>query len=73
VAAIFLESRSGTATSGMTQINKLSVARFASRSCNQLTQPYFHCSLGSAIHHRLWFVLKQECFGLRGGSHVQGR
>jgi phosphatidylglycerol:prolipoprotein diacylglycerol transferase len=27
-------------------------------------------SPGSVIHHRLWFVLKQECFGLRGGSHV---
>ena len=41
-----------------------------SRAVIQLTPPEILCSLGSAIQYRLWFVLKRESFGLRGGSHV---
>jgi hypothetical protein len=43
---------------------------FASRAVIQLTPPDILCSLGSAIQYRLWFVLKRESFGSRGGFHV---
>ena len=38
----------------------------------QLTHLYnISCLLVS--QYRVWFVLKRESFGLRGGFHVQGR
>jgi len=51
------------------KINSTEVS-IASRAVIQLTPPDILCSLGSAIQYRLWFVLKRESFGSRGGFHV---
>jgi len=71
VAANFFSTPgSGTLTGGMIQkINSTEVS-LASRAAIQLTPPDILCSLGSAIQYRLWFVLKRERFGSRGGFHV---
>jgi len=73
VAANFFSSPgSGPLTSGMIQKNHSTKVNFASRAVIQLTltPPDILCSLGSAVQYRLWFVLKRESFGSRGGFHV---
>ena len=54
----------------MIQKTNFTVLSFAGRPSIQLTQPHIHCFFDSAVQNRLWFVLKRESFGLRGGFHV---